>query len=165
MNSSRNRSSIIYILLFIAIIAMVVINFQQQATSQEVLPLNKVADDIKNGLIQRILVEDDNQLRVIYYKDGIERTSHKEPETTLIEQLKDFGVSADQLSSSKLKIEIKPPSAWVGVISMLGYAAPFIILAIVFWFVFRQAQGSNNAAMSFGKSRARMFTGDRKSVV
>ncbi|NMC13454.1 MAG: ATP-dependent metallopeptidase FtsH/Yme1/Tma family protein [Chloroflexi bacterium] len=164
MNSSRNRSSIIYILLFIAIIAMVVINFQQQATSQEVLPLNKVADDIKNGLIQRILVEDDNQLRVIYYKDGIERTSHKEPETTLIEQLKDFGVSADQLSSSKLKIEIKPPSAWVGVISMLGYAAPFIILAIVFWFVFRQAQGSNNAAMSFGKSRARMFTGDQPKV-
>jgi cell division protease FtsH len=34
----------------------------------------------------------------------------------------------------------------------------------VFWFVFRQAQGSNNAAMSFGKSRARMFTGDQPSV-
>ncbi len=164
MNSSRNRSSIIYILLFIAIIAMVVINFQQQATSQEVLPLNKVADDIKNGLIQRVLVEGDNQLTVIYFKDGTERTSTKEPETTLVDQLENLGVTSDQLSSSKLKIEVKPPSAWVGVISMLGYAAPFIILAVVFWFVFRQAQGSNNAAMSFGKSRARMFTGDQPKV-
>jgi len=164
VNSPRNRSSIIYILLFIAIITMVVINFQQQATSQEVLPLNKVADDIKNGLIQRVIVEDDNQLRVIYFKDGSERISHKEPETTLVDQLKNLGVSADQLSSSKVKVEVKPPSAWVGVISMLGYAAPFIILAIVFWFVFRQAQGSNNAAMSFGKSRARMFTGDQPKV-
>ncbi|MEN6392197.1 MAG: ATP-dependent zinc metalloprotease FtsH [Anaerolineaceae bacterium] len=164
MNSPRNRSSIIYILLFIAIITMVVINFQQQATSQEVLPLNKVADDIKSGLIQRVIVEDDNQLRVIYFKDGSERISHKEPETTLVDQLKNLGVSADQLSSSKVKVEVKPPSAWVGVISMLGYAAPFIILAIVFWFVFRQAQGSNNAAMSFGKSRARMFTGDQPKV-
>jgi len=164
VNSPRNRSSIIYILLFIAIITMVVINFQQQATSQEVLPLNKVADDIKNGLIQRVIVEDDNQLRVIYFKDGSERISHKEPETTLVDQLKNLGVSSDQLSSSKVKVEVKPPSAWVGVISMLGYAAPFIILAIVFWFVFRQAQGSNNAAMSFGKSRARMFTGDQPKV-
>lgn len=164
MNSSRNRSSIIYILLFIAIIAMVVINFQQQATSQEVLPLNKVADDIKSGLIKRIIVEDDNQLTVIYANEGTESISHKEPETTLVEQLQNLGVNSDQLSSSKLKIEVKAPSAWVGVISMLGYAAPFIILAIVFWFVFRQAQGSNNAAMSFGKSRARMFTGDQPKV-
>jgi cell division protease FtsH len=153
VNSSRNRSSI-----------MVVINFQQQAVSQEVLPLNKVADDIKSGLISRILVEDDNQLTVIYLKDGTESTSHKEPEITLVQQLENLGVNADQLSSSKLKIEVKPPSAWVGVISMLGYAAPFIILAVVFWFVFRQAQGSNNAAMSFGKSRARMFTGDQPKV-
>lgn len=164
MNSSRNRSSIIYILLFIAIIAMVVINFQQQATSQEILPLNKVADDIKSGLIQRILVEEDNQLTVIYFKDGTESISNKEPETTLVQQLENLGVKPEHLSSSKLKIEVKPPSAWVGVISMLGYAAPFIILAVVFWFVFRQAQGSNNAAMSFGKSRARMFTGDQPKV-
>jgi cell division protease FtsH len=164
VNSSRSRSSIIYILLFIAIIAMVVINFQQQAVSQEVLPLNKVADDIKSGLIQRILVEDDNKITVIYFKDGTESTSNKEPEITLVQQLENLGVSPDQLSSDKLKIEVKPPSAWVGVISMLGYAAPFIILAVVFWFVFRQAQGSNNAAMSFGKSRARMFTGDQPKV-
>ncbi|MBN1538132.1 MAG: ATP-dependent zinc metalloprotease FtsH [Anaerolineales bacterium] len=143
---------------------MVVINFQQQATSKEPLPLNKVADDIKSGLIQRVLVEDDNQLTVIYFKDGAESVSHKEPETTLVEQLENLGVNSEQLSSDKLKIEVKPPNAWVGVISMLGYAAPFIILAVVFWFVFRQAQGSNNAAMSFGKSRARMFTGDQPKV-
>jgi cell division protease FtsH len=37
-------------------------------------------------------------------------------------------------------------------------------LAGVFWFVFRQAQGSNNAAMSFGKSRARMFSGENPTV-
>jgi cell division protease FtsH len=46
----------------------------------------------------------------------------------------------------------------------LGYVLPFLILGGVFWFVFRQAQGSNNAAMSFGKSRARMFTGDQPTV-
>ena len=33
----------------------------------------------------------------------------------------------------------------------------------MFWFIFRQAQGSNNAAMAFGKSRARM-SGDQPTV-
>jgi len=162
VNPTRNRSSIIYLLLFIAIIAMVVYNFQQQATTQEVLPINKVASDIQSGLVERI-VEDDNRLRVIY-TDGTERTSNKEPNATLIDQLKAFGVTADQLNSSKVKIEVKPPSAWLGIATALGYILPFIILAGVFWFVFRQAQGSNNAAMSFGKSRARMFTGDQPTV-
>jgi cell division protease FtsH len=142
---------------------MVVYNFQQQATTQEVLPINKVASDIKSGFIERI-VEDDNRLRVIY-NDGTERTSHKEPEETLVNQLQAFGVTADQLSNpDQLTIDIKPPSAWLGIATALGYILPFIILAGVFWFVFRQAQGSNNAALSFGKSRARMFTGDQPSV-
>ncbi|HWQ83441.1 MAG TPA: ATP-dependent zinc metalloprotease FtsH, partial [Anaerolineales bacterium] len=56
------------------------------------------------------------------------------------------------------------PSAILGVATALGYILPFILIAGVFYFVFRQAQGSNNAALSFGKSRARMFTGDQPTV-
>ncbi len=162
MNPTRNRSSIIYLLLIIAIIVMVVYNFQQQASTQEVLPINKVAGDIQRGLIERIDTND-NRLRVIY-SDGTERTSNKEGGATLIDQLKALGVTSDQLSSDKINIDIKPPSAWLGIATALGYFLPFVILAGVFWFVFRQAQGSNNAAMSFGKSRARMFTGDQPTV-
>ncbi len=163
MNPTRNRSSIIYLLLFVAIIAMVVYNFQQQASAQEVLAINKVASDIQNGIVERVVIESDNRLRVIY-ADGTERASNKEPNATLVEQLKALGVTTEKLNTDRFKIEIKPPSAWLGIVTALGYILPFIILAGVFWFVFRQAQGSNNAAMSFGKSRARMFTGDQPSV-
>jgi len=162
VNPTRNRSSIIYLLLFIAIIVLVVYNFQQTATSQEVLPINKVASDIQSNLIVRI-EENDNRL-VVIYTDGTERIAHKEPDATLVQQLKELGVTTEQLGASKIKLEVKPPSAWLGLASTLGYILPFIFLAGVFWFVFRQAQGSNNAAMSFGKSRARMFTGDQPKV-
>jgi cell division protease FtsH len=148
--------------LFVAIIVLVVYQFQQSPTTQDVIPINKVANDIQSGLVERI-VEDNNRLRVIY-ADGTERYSHKESETTLVEQLKAFGVSTEQLAASNIKIEVKPPSPWVGLATILGYVLPFLFLAGVFWFVFRQAQGSNNAAMSFGKSRARMFTGDQPKV-
>jgi cell division protease FtsH len=162
VNPTRNRTSIIYLLLFIAIISMVVYNFQQQASSQDVLSINQVASDIQQGKVER-LIEDSDRLQVIY-TDGTEKISHKEPNATLVDQLKALGVTTDQLNANKVKIEVKPPSAWLGIATALGYILPFIILGGVFWFVFRQAQGSNNAALSFGKSRARMFTGDQPTV-
>ena len=141
---------------------MVVFNFNQQASAQEVLTINELSSQIQAGRVERV-IEDDNRLRVIY-KDGSEKTSHKETTATLVEQLKELGVTTDQLAPSNIVIEIKPPSAWLGIATALGYILPFILIAGVFWFVFRQAQGSNNAALSFGKSRARMFTGDQPTV-
>ncbi len=160
--SSRNQSYVIYLLLFIAIIAMVVYNFKQNSSSSDVLTINQVAADIQGGIVQRV-VEDGNQIRVIY-TNGDTKISHIESNATLPQQLESFGVTPDQLSASKVKIEIKPPSAWLGIVTALGYILPFVILVGVFWFIFRQAQGSNNAAMSFGKSRARMFSGDQPTV-
>ena len=162
MNPTRNRSSIIYLLLFVAIIVMVVYQFQQQSATPEPLTINELAADIENGDVNRV-VEDENQLRVTY-SDGIEKESHKESDATLVQQLKELGVSTAALSSENIIIEVKPPSAWLGIATALGYFIPFILLAGVFWFVFRQAQGSNNAAMSFGKSKARMFSGDHPAV-
>ncbi len=162
MNPARNRSSLIYLLLFVAIIAMVVFNFNQQASAQEVLTINEVASEIQRGNVERV-TEDDNRLRVIF-NDGVEKSSHKETGATLVEQLKELGVTTEQLSAEAVKLEIKAPSAILGVATALGYILPFILIAGVFWFVFRQAQGSNNAALSFGKSRARMFTGDQPTV-
>jgi cell division protease FtsH len=160
--NSRNQSYVIYLLLFVAIIAMLVYNFRQQSNSQDVLTINEVARDIVDGDIDRIVV-DDNRLTVVY-SDGSQKDSNKEPSATFIEQLLSLGVTPDQITPDKVMIQVKPPSAWLGIATALGYILPFILLAGVFWFIFRQAQGSNNAALSFGKSRARMFTGDQPSV-
>lgn len=162
MNSTRSRSSLIYLLLFVAIIILVVYNFQQQANTQEALTINEVAAQITHGDIKRIVV-DENSLRVIY-ADGSEGTSHMESSATLVEQLKELGVTTANLDPENVKIEIKPPSPWLGIATIFSYVMPFLLLGGVFWFVFRQAQGSNNAAMAFGKSRARMFSGDQPTV-
>ena len=162
MNPTRNRSSIIYLLLFVAIIVMVVYQFQQQANTQEPLTINEVAAAIQKNQVNRIIV-DDNRLAVIF-SDGTEQTSQMESNATLVEQLKELGVTTEQLDPESIKVQVKPPSAWLGIATALGYFVPFILLAGVFWFVFRQAQGSNNAALSFGKSRARMFSGDQPTV-
>jgi cell division protease FtsH len=159
--NSRNQSYIIYLLLFVAIIVMVVYNFSQRGSTSEV-SINQLAEDIKQGRVSKI-EENENRLRVVY-KDLTEAVSTKEADATLVEQLLNLGVTQEQLHPNNISIIIKPPSPWLGVITALGYILPFLILIGAFFFIFRQAQGTNNAAMSFGKSRARMFTGDHPTV-
>ena len=165
MNQPRNRSTFIYILLFAAIIILVVYNFQTSASAQQTLSINQVAQDVRQGKISRISIEE-TRILMVYKEDekGIERVSHIEVSSTLVEQLKNLGVTTEELAPGSLSLEVKPPSPWLGIATALGYVLPFLVLGGVFWFVFRQAQGSNNAAMSFGKSRARMFTGDQPTV-
>lgn len=161
--NSRSQSYVIYLLLFIAIIAMVVYNFSSSGNSQDVLTINEVAAGVENGTIKKIMVEDANSIKLTY-ADGSQKSSTKEPDTTLVSQLIALGVTPGQLTPDKVEIEVKPPSPWMGILTVLGYVLPFLVLGGAFFFIFRQAQGSNNAAMSFGKSRARMFTGDQPTV-
>ena len=159
----RNQSFVVTLLLIVAAVAMVVMAFQRESGASESLTINEVAGDIKEGSVARVVIEGDDTLRVVY-DNGEEKESHKETTATLVEQLLGLGVTAEELSSSNVKIEVKPPSQWAGVLSGALYILPVIFMAGVLWFIFRQAQGSNNAAMSFGKSRARMFSGEHPTV-
>jgi len=163
VDQNRSRNTVVYILLGVAIVVLVIYQLQQRTSLQEPLTISQLAADIKAGRVARI-VENENQLSVIYKDEkDIERISHKEATSTLVEQLKELGVTTEELAAN-VEIEIRPPSPWLNIMTILSYVMPFIILGGVFWFIFRQAQGSNNAAMSFGKSRARMFTGDQPTV-
>lgn len=163
MNPTRNRSSIIYLLLFVAIVTIVVSQLQSGANSTEVLSINQLAADIKDGKVDTVEV-DDNKVVVEYRNDDTKNVSHIEGNSTLVEQLKEYGVTTEELDAQNVEIIVKAPSSWLGIATALGYILPFLILGGIFWFVFRQAQGGNNAALSFGKSRARMFSGDQTTV-
>ena len=160
----KSQSYFIYLLLFISIIVMVVYGLNKNNASSKVLSINQIASDIKSGKIARI-IEQENELTVIYKDSADQKTSTKESETSLVEQLTALGVTPADLSpETGISVEIKPPSAISGVLNALFYILPFLLLGAAFFFIFRQAQGSNNAAMSFGKSRARMFSGDHPTV-
>jgi len=47
---------------------------------------------------------------------------------------------------------------------LLTAVMPVLVIGAILFFMLRQAQGTNNQAMSFGKSRARMFLGNKTVV-
>jgi cell division protease FtsH len=157
-------------LLIVAVVVMAVTMVRNQTPAAQPLSLNELAQDVQLGKVARIVVENDGSLRVIY-KTGSETATttgveaYKEPDSTLVAQLTALGVSPERLSAENVKIEVEPPSVWSGLLGgFLVYLLPLLLMLGVFWFIFRQAQGSNNAAMSFGKSRARMFSGEHPTV-
>jgi len=164
VNSPRSQSYLIYFVLIVAIGAMVFMGLRQDTSTQEPLTINEVAMAVQKGTAARIVIESDDRIRIIDAK-GVEQISRKEPTTTLVDQLVSLGVTPQQLSPENVKIEVRPPSVWSGVLGVIGlYVLPLLLMVGVLWFIFRQAQGSNNAAMAFGKSRARMFSGEHPTV-
>jgi cell division protease FtsH len=163
--NSRNQSFLVYFLLIVAIAAMFYMGFRQDTSSQDVLTINQLAHDIQLGEVGKITVKSDDKLQVVYL-DGTEKQAQKEPGATLVEQLISLGVTPQELSPSNhnFKLVVEPPSSWVGILSSVVYILPVLLMGGVLWFIFRQAQGSNNQAMAFGKSRARMFSGDHPTV-
>ena len=168
--NSRNQSFIVTLLLIIAVAAMIVTMVKNQSSTTQPLTINELAQDIQSGKIARVVIQNDDSLRVIYKtgteaetKNGVE--AYKETNATLVDQLTALGVSPDKLSANNVKIEVEAPSVWSGLLGgFVVYLLPLLLMLGVFWFIFRQAQGSNNAAMSFGKSRARMFSGEHPTV-
>jgi cell division protease FtsH len=163
--NSRNQSFLVYFLLIVAIVAMLFMAFRDGSASKDPLTINQVAQKVQSGEVVKIVIESDDTITVIMKngeKEGV--ASRKEPNATLVEQLVSLGVTADKLSPENLVIEVREPSLWAGFGTLIVYILPILLMVGVLWFIMRQAQGSNNAAMSFGKSRARMFSGEHPTV-
>lgn len=162
MNSPRGRNSIVLVILLLIVVVLVV-QFRSGQTPPERLDFNEVADLIRTGRIARIIV-DENDLMIIFPGGETRAISRKEPTTTAVEQLMALGVTQEMLSSDRVKLEIKQPSDFNQIITLVTYLLPGLLVVGLIFFMLRQAQGSNNQALSFGKSRARMFTGDQPTV-
>jgi len=105
-------------------------------------------------------VEGDNLY--IELKNGDEITSHKGPEATASEQLLNLGVTEEQLAS--IDIEMVRPPDWMTLVSAGGSILLVVAMLVGGYMMLRQFQGANSQALAFGKSRARMYTGDQPSI-
>ncbi len=159
---SRNQSYIVYIILLVSIFILVFYSFNNKS-EQKSLSINQLAADVNSGLVAKIQSSENNRIHVVF-NDGSEKDTVKESESTLVQQLLDYGVTPQRMNSTNITVEVIPPSIMSMILSSLPYIIPMLALGFLVFLIFRQAQGSNNAAMSFGKSKARMFTGENPTV-
>ncbi len=162
MNNPRFRNIFVYILIGIAVVAIILGVRGSSPASQE-LTISDLAAQIRAGTpaIQQITVVGFSDVR-IQYTNNQTAVTHKDPGTGLETQLVALGVSKDTIPN--LKIEYQTGSDWGPILQLLMSFLPLLLIGGFIFLMLRQAQGTNNQAMAFGKSRARMFTGDQPSV-
>ncbi len=154
------RNGFIYLIILVALGALF-INFFQQPRQPNSVPISKVATDVQLGNVKKI--SSNNTTLNITYKDGTIVLSNKASRDVSIEEtLRNLGVAPDKLAA--VDIVYEQPPQWGDLLTFITGFLPLVLLAIFFIIIMRQAQSGNNQALSFGKSRARMFSGDKPTV-
>jgi len=160
MTSRWIRNSFIYLLILVAVIAIVV-SFFRPPSGTESRDLSQVIDLARQGKVESIEASGDS-LTIHLNDDQQTYKSRKESGSSIVEVLRDNGVEVG--GANGVDVKVKEPSQFGNLIGIFINFLPLIIFGAILIFMLRQAQGSNSQAMSFGKSRARMFSGNRPTV-
>jgi len=152
MKSNWKRNSFIYIIILLAAVILVYM-LMPGGTNPDEIPLSQVIDMSQKGEIASIEV-DGNQLSITA-TDNTEYTSYKEDGTSI------YDITTLDLTGVKVDIKGSSGINWG---SILINFFPLLLFGFLLFFLFRQARGANNQAMSFGRSRARLFPADRPTV-
>lgn len=70
----------------------------------------------------------------------------------------------NQIADSNLDDYTDEPVQSNWLLSMLGFLIPFILIALLFWFLLSRMQGGGSQMMKFGKSQAKLMSKDTPQV-
>jgi len=163
MQTPRLNQTTKTVLMFLVAIILVgvALSFVSLSASDKI-DVATLASDIQAGQVKSVTVRG-TQIEAVL-QDDKKVTTTKEENETFAELMKNYGVDADKMRG--LKVENKDQTGagyWAGLI--LPTLIPFILVMALMWFFFRQIQGQNNKAMTFGQSGARESKKDDKDKV
>ncbi|MBV8823038.1 MAG: ATP-dependent zinc metalloprotease FtsH, partial [Ktedonobacteraceae bacterium] len=144
---------------------MVIVLIFRQPTDVKSVNVSTILNDIKVDMQNNQLDTLDVSTNKITLTRGQSRqvlTATVNDSFDITRVLKDNTI--DYANNHLLVLQYEAPSAVGGWLNLFGELLPFLLLGGLLFFMMRQAQGSNNQAMSFGKSRARMFMGSKSTV-
>lgn len=166
MNSSSKYTRwFVYFLIAMALLA-ILWSYNTPTPVRTDISISQVAQQVKDGEVTEVEVAGNGRDLTIHYVDQDQQParSHVSGVSSLEEVLQAYGLTAADFGEGGTVITYARPSDWSNWLNLLGIFLPALLVIGFIYFVLRQAQGTNNQALSFGKSRARMFTGDHPTV-
>ena len=165
MGSNRwLRNGFVYLLVIIGVIVIFYTLLPSFGGRNE-LPLTTVIAMSKNHEIREIMVDGKNLTVIprVNSRNGSDRmTSTIGRDTDIINLLVGSGVEIGPPGG--VEVTFKGSSGLNSLLGLMLNFLPLILFGGLILFMMRQAQGSNNQTLSFGRSRARMSTHNRSSV-
>ncbi len=153
-------NAFIYLIIFVAVIAIFFTLFSSGDNGQET-DLTTILDQAENGQITKIVVDGDRVIATPSQNPNNLLVATKEPNANIYEIFAAAEINPVEIG---ILVEVKRSSGLGNLFGILIQFLPLIFFGGILLFMMRQAQGSNNQTLGFGRSRARMFTGNRPTV-
>jgi cell division protease FtsH len=155
-NNKRSYKSIGFIAIII-LFALIMAAAYNQNGGPKTIPLTQAISEANDGKYKKVEVAG-NQIEIT--KQGEDKPTlktFKDPNTTLKEE---------GFNTSKMEVAFKPESNGGSTLENLFITLlPVVIICVVLYIMLRSAQGQGNQAMSFGKSRARLYGNEKDKVL
>ncbi|MFA5066404.1 MAG: ATP-dependent zinc metalloprotease FtsH [Dehalococcoidia bacterium] len=151
------QGSLLYLLILVALLALAFSFFPINKGPKEV-DFYTFIDNATKGQINTIQ-QDGNSIIGLKDDKPVVKAAYVGSTKELMDSLKDAGV---KLGDDGIKFDVKTGGFDWGSI-MLSFL-PLVLFGALLFFLFRSARGANTQAFNFGKSRARLASGDKPTV-
>lgn len=159
LNNKKNFKNFGFIILLLLFGLVLFASSSQSNTNIKTIPITQVIANANNG--------DYKNITVIANSNEIDITP-KNSNTASLKSFTDPNVSLKTLglNYSKVQITYKPQTSSTSIwVSILQTLLPVILIGGILFFILKSAQGQGNQALSFGKSRARLYGNEKDKVI
>jgi len=133
----------------------------QDAPTTEI-PITDAIQKVEQGQVREIILTGDEATLILSDGQTRNQTTLPADDQSLMETVRAYNQTHP---NNRVELRVEQQSATLGLIgSVLLSLLPVLLIGGFFIYMMRQAQGTNNQALSFGKSRARMFVGNKPTV-
>ncbi|TMG46721.1 MAG: ATP-dependent zinc metalloprotease FtsH [Chloroflexi bacterium] len=136
--------------------------YRSQTPSVPEVSITAAIQDIQAGKIKSVTVVANKA--TLDYRNGSqkEQAQLQEQDQLLSKAITDYN---NANPSQAVELKYQPDNNSLSIVgSIVLSLLPVLLIGGFFFYMMRQAQGTNNQALSFGKSRARMFIGNKPTV-
>ena len=152
-NVPRRKGGLLTLIVIALLIAAVLLISSAGDSGIKEITLNTLVERVVAGNIQQLSISDNKiSLQLV---DGSKYYTYKETGSSVYQILEQAGVSKDIIA--KLPITVEDTTGGKFWSDLLMTLIPFLLIIGFFAFMMRSAQSSNNQAMSFGKSKAKLY--------
>jgi cell division protease FtsH len=140
----------------IVLLALIIFAAYSQPSSLKNIPLTQAISNANSGQYKKILVKGNELDITVKGQNQAALKAYTDPNTSL----KSIG-----FNFSKTTIEYTSTSTGSAWLTLgLEYVLPIVLIGLLFFWMLRSAQGQGNQALSFGKSRARLYGNEKDKV-
>ncbi|KZM54278.1 ATP-dependent zinc metalloprotease FtsH [Geobacillus stearothermophilus] len=154
------RNTIFYLLIFLVVIGVVsFFNGTNQRT--EPMTYDAFITHLENGDVESFSIKPE---RGVYEIKGRLKTYNEGQYFSTYVMNSDKVLDRIDAAAARTRVEVVPADETSGWVTFFTSIIPFVIMFILFFFLLNQAQGGGSRVMNFGKSRARLYTDDKRKV-